>query len=96
LVRSEAANALKLRKITPETYHAQKEVFRKDKAVEVRMAVLHNLSDGIEEFPEIRKLIKEAAAKDSSKDIRKAAGDIMARYPKDYFSTIHTPRRSQQ
>ena len=87
MVRSEAANALKLRKITPETYHAQKEVFRKDKAVEVRMAVLHNLSDGIEEFPEIKKLIKEATAKDSSKDIRKAAGDIMARYPKEYFST---------
>ena len=85
LVRLEAAEALKLRKITRQTYQAQKETFMKDEAVEVRIAVLHNLENAMEDFPEIKRLIKETAAKDSSKDVRKAASDIMARYPKEYF-----------
>jgi hypothetical protein len=85
LVRLEAAHALGLRKMTPETLQAQKEVLMKDSAVEVRLAVLYNLSNAFEEFPETKKLIKETAAKDPSKDVRKAASEIMVRYPKDYF-----------
>ena len=87
LVRSEAAHALRLRKMTPETFLAQKGALMKDSAVEVRIPVLYNLSNAVEEFPEVKKLMKEAAAKDPSKDVRKAASDIMARYPKGYFST---------
>ena len=85
LVRLEAARALGLRKMTPETLQAQKEVLMKDSAVEVRIAVLYNLSNAVEEFPEIKKLMKEATSKNPSKDVRKAASDIMARYPKVYF-----------
>lgn len=82
-VRLEAANALRLREMTLETCQAQKEAFMKDAAVEVRVAVLHNLANALEDFPEIKKLVKEAAAKDSSKDVRKLANDIMARWQKE-------------
>jgi hypothetical protein len=85
LVRLEAAHALGLRKMTPETFRAQKEALMKDSAVEVRLTVLYNLSNVFEDFPEIKRLIKETAAKDPSKDVRKAASEIMVRYPKDYF-----------
>ena len=82
-VRLQAAHALGFRKMIPETYQAQKDAFIKDNAVEVRLAVLHNLSNAFEDYPETKKLIKEAAAKDSSKDVRKVANDILARYQKE-------------
>ena len=61
----------------------QRKVFMKENAVEVRLPVLHNLSNAVEDFLEIKKLIKEAAAKDSSKDVRKVSSDIMARWQKE-------------
>jgi len=37
------------------------------------------------DFPEVRQLVKQAAANDPSEDVRKAAAEIMATYPEDYF-----------
>jgi hypothetical protein len=84
-VRLEAADALGVREMTTETYHAQRKSFDTDNALEVRLAVLDNLANALEDYPEIRALIRKAAAEDTAKEVRKAANNIMARYPPGHF-----------
>jgi hypothetical protein len=84
-VRLEAAVALGFREMNAGSLAAQKQAFLKDKAVNVRLAVLKNLWQTHEAFPEIRQLVKQSAARDASKEVRKAAAEITSTYSKDYF-----------
>ena len=77
-VRLESAVALGFREMTERTFGAQKQAFLTDKNDKVRLALLSNLWKVHQAFPEVRKLVKEAATKDASQDVRKAAGDIIA------------------
>jgi len=81
-VRLEAATALKFREMNADTFEAQKRVFLTDNAVSVRLAVLNNLWQAHEKFPEAYKLVKRAAVKDVSKDVHQAAANIIAKSPK--------------
>ena len=51
----------------------------------VRLAALENIWNLHESFPEVRRLVRQSAANDPSKEVRKAAAEIMAMYPGDYF-----------
>jgi HEAT repeat protein len=83
-VRLEAATAMKFREMNADTFEAQKRVFLTDNAVSVRLAVLNNLWQAHEKFPEAYKLVKRAAVKDGSKDVRKVSTNIIAKYPKSH------------
>ncbi|MFL6277755.1 MAG: HEAT repeat domain-containing protein [Blastocatellia bacterium] len=85
-VKVEAAAALGFREMNAGLFKAQKQAFERDQSVNVRQALLNNLWKAHETFPEARQLVKQAATGDRSEDIRKAAADIMAMYPKDYFN----------
>jgi HEAT repeat protein len=77
-VRLEAAAALGFRQMTDATFAAEKLAFSTDKDEKVRLALLSNLWKAHQAFPEVRKLIKDAATNDASQDVRKAAADIVA------------------
>jgi len=82
--RLEAVIAMGIREMSDAAFKAQKEAFKNDKSVEVRLALLRNLWQASEAFPEIRQLVRAAARNDASKDVRKAAAEIIARYGKEY------------
>jgi len=84
-VRLEAVFALSFRPLVPKTFQAQEKAFLEDEAAIVRLSILKNLWQVQKEFPEVRQLVKQAAMNDSSEEVRKAAADILAAYPKDYF-----------
>jgi len=84
-VRLEAAVALGLREMSEATFNPQKQAFLTDKDDKVRLAVLRNLWKAHQAFPEVRRLVKEAAKTDPSKEVRKAAAEIVAMYPEAYF-----------
>jgi sulfur relay (sulfurtransferase) DsrC/TusE family protein len=78
--------ALGFREMSAASFAEQKRIFLTDKEDQVRLAVLRNLWRAHQAFPEVRRLVKEAAGKDRSPEVRKAATAIIARYPKDYFN----------
>ncbi len=84
-VRLEAAFSFSFRELTPDTFDVHKKAFFEDTAVIVRLAALENLWNVHETFPEVRKIVKQAAQNDPVKEVRKAANDIIAMYPEDYF-----------
>ncbi|HVQ39431.1 MAG TPA: HEAT repeat domain-containing protein [Pyrinomonadaceae bacterium] len=77
-VRIQAATALEFRNITQTNFHAQKEVLLSDKSDSVRGRVMKNLWRSHEAYPEVVALMKELAAKDSSKEVRRAANGLLA------------------
>jgi len=80
-VRLEAAIALGFRKVGDTSFKAQKGVFLKETDVKIRLAVLNNLWKAKDSFPEVRGIVREAAKHNSSREVRKAAGEIMEMYP---------------
>lgn len=84
-VRLESAFALSFRQPVDLAIQAQKKAFLEDEAVIVRLSVLRNLWQMHKDFPEVLQLVKQAAANDPSEDVRKAAAEIIAAYPEDYF-----------
>jgi HEAT repeat protein len=86
-VRLEAAIALSFREPGADSFAAQKKAFLRDKTVNVRLAVLKNLWQARETFFEIRQLVKQAAAKDVAKEVRKAAAEMMAPYSKGFLKS---------
>lgn len=76
-VRLEAATALGYREINPGTFKTQKQAFLSEKSVTVRLTLLRNLWQAREKFPEVRKLVKQAADNDASSDILEAAASIL-------------------
>ena len=77
-VRQEAAIALGFRKVGDASFKAQKDVFLKERDVQVRLAVLNNLWKVKDAFPEVRRIVQTAAKRDGSKEVRKSAGEINA------------------
>jgi hypothetical protein len=80
-VRQEAAIALGFRKVGEAGLQAQKGVLLKETDVKIRLVVLNNLWNARDSFPEVHGIMKEAANRNSSKEVRKAAREIMAMYP---------------
>jgi len=76
---------LSFREPTPTTFQAQKRGFLGDEAVMVRLAALENLWNVHKSFSEVRRIVKQSATNDPSEEVRKAAAEIIALYPKDYF-----------
>jgi hypothetical protein len=91
-VRLEAAVALGYREPTAATVQTQRKALLADKNVNVRLAVLGGLWQVRESFPEVRRVVKWAAAKDASKDVRKAAAAIMATYPSGLSTSARQTR----
>jgi len=77
-VRLEAAYALGFREMTQASYNTQKDVFKRDPDVSLRLAVLKNLWKAHETYPEVKRLVKQSAEKDPSKEVQKAAAEIIA------------------
>jgi hypothetical protein len=48
--------------------------------VNVRLSILSNLWNAHDEFPEVRQIVEQAAARDPASEVRKAAGEIMKMY----------------
>jgi hypothetical protein len=84
-VRLEAVFAFSLRKFTPTVFDIHKQTFLKDRAEIVRLAALENIWNVHENFPEARRIVKQAADNDPSEEVRKAAKYIIAMYPESYF-----------
>lgn len=84
-VRLEAAVALGFREMSEANFKPQKQAFLTDKDEKVRLAVLRNLWKAHQAYPEVQGLVKEAARTDASKEVRKAATEIVAMYPEGYF-----------
>lgn len=84
-VRLVAANTLGFRRMTEASFRAQKEVFWKDRSIDVRLKVLDNLAKAEQVFPEVRHLIKRAASEDPSEEVRKAAEKIISQYTGNQF-----------
>lgn len=76
-VRLEAAVALGSREMTSESFNAQKTAFAKDSAVKVRVVTLNTLWQARQAYPEATTIVKNAAEKDSSKDIKQAAMKLL-------------------
>ena len=76
-VRLEAATILGYREINPETFKIQKQSFTSEKSVTVRLALLRNLWQVREQFPEVDKLVKQAAKNDASAEVKEAAASII-------------------
>ncbi len=76
-VRLEAATTLGYREINPETFKIQKQAFTSEKSVTVRLALLRNLWQVREQFPEVEKLVKKAAQNDASPEVKEAAASII-------------------
>src|SRR5581483_10192583 len=64
-VRLEAANAFGYRQVNASSFAAQRQAFATDKDDKVRLSLLNNLWNVRRAFPEARKLVQEAAAKDA-------------------------------
>lgn len=77
-VRLEAAVALGARSMDSAAYAVQKRALLSDRGVDVRLAVLSNLWRAREAFPEVRDLVRQVAARDRAKDVRKAATEMAA------------------
>ena len=78
-VRLSAAVALGFREMSAASFEAQKRAFIKDKAAKVRLEVLRNLWHAREAFAETRRLVRQAAAKDASSEVRKAASEVLSK-----------------
>jgi len=76
-VRVVAAQALGCREISPALYEFQKKVLFSEKAQTVRMAILDNLSNVKDKFPEAEHLIRQIAEDDKSIEVRKVALNII-------------------
>jgi HEAT repeat protein len=83
-VRLEAITSLGLHQLSAATFAAQKQALLKDSEENVRLVALKNLWRGQEAFPEIRLLVKVAAEQDSSKEVRRVAASIIAKYPESF------------
>lgn len=84
-VRLEAVFALSFRKLSPETFQAIKKALLGDQATMVRLSILKNLLQPLDDSPDVRRLIKQAAEKDPSPEVRRAASDIVALNAEKYL-----------
>jgi hypothetical protein len=83
-VRLEVAVALGFRNMNATMLQAHERAFQTDKDINVRLTVLNNLWEANEIFPQIRQLVKQAAANDASTEVRDMATEITKKHP-EYF-----------
>ncbi len=81
-VRLEAAFALGFRRPSREAYDAQSKVLATEGDEKVRAALLNNLAKMYRQFPEVRNLLEQSAAKDPSEYVRKAAAGLLQQMSK--------------
>lgn len=81
-VRLEAAFALGFRRPSREAYDAQSKVLAAEGDEKVRAALLNNLAKMYRQFPEVRNLLEQSAAKDPSEYVRKAAAGLLQQMSK--------------
>lgn len=79
-VRAEAAVALGFREMTPQNYQSQKQAIQSDKSAKVKLALLKNLWQAQEQFPEVRQIVKQLAQQDESQEVREAATSIISAF----------------
>jgi len=84
-VRLEAVFALSFKQVKPQIYQAIRKAFLEDRATIVRLSILENLLQPLDDDPEVRQLIKQAATGDLSEEVRKAASNIIDSNPDKYF-----------
>jgi Lipoprotein amino terminal region len=76
-VRAETAVALGFRPMTAENLTVQKQVLAADQSVKVRLALLKNLWQVREQFPEVTTIIQQLAQTDPDQDLRTAANSLL-------------------
>jgi Lipoprotein amino terminal region len=76
-VRAETAVALGFRTMTPENLAIQKQVLAADQSVKVRLALLKNLWQVREQFPEVTPIVQQLAQTDPDQDLRTAANSLL-------------------
>jgi hypothetical protein len=79
-VRLQALSALRYRDVNQKTFDAEERVFLLGMVESLRLAVLKNLWAARETFPKVVDIAKRAAGSDVSKEVRKAASDLIAGY----------------
>jgi HEAT repeat protein len=93
-VRQAAIFALSARDSLAYTFAAQRKAMLKDSAPKVRAAAMRNLWRERERFPQVFKLVKQLAARDTSADVRKAATALLASHAAPAISgNLQTPGR---
>jgi hypothetical protein len=85
-VRVEAVFALSFRDVGGRVLEAAKLAFLRDQADEVRLTVLRSILARAIDRPDVRRLVEQAADGDRSKDVRKAAADILGPAPRQNIS----------
>jgi len=76
-VRLKAAFSLSYREMNRATFDAQRKSFEADADERVRVSLLDNLWKARQSFPEVVDVVRQAAAKDASKEVRKAASQLL-------------------
>jgi hypothetical protein len=79
-VRVEAAVALGFREMSPESFQSQKQALQTDKSAKVKLALLKNLWQVQDQFPEVRQIVKQLAQGDESQEVREAASSIVSAF----------------
>jgi HEAT repeat protein len=79
--RLEAAYSLSFRKMTAESFAAQKKALLKDDNEKVRATLLSNLWKVHAQFPEARALVESASEQDPSEYVRKVAKGMLTESP---------------
>ena len=77
-VRLESVLALAERVATPRSFEIQRKLFSTEKDAGVRLALLHNLWQARNGFPQAIRLVKRAANHDASKNIQQAARTLLS------------------
>lgn len=78
-VRLEAVRALRFREKTPANFAAQEKALATETETVVRVALLSNLWDARESYPQAQRLVEQAAANDSAPAVREAAAKILGK-----------------
>jgi Lipoprotein amino terminal region len=76
-VRAETAVALGFRTMTPENLAIQKQVLAADQSAKVRLALLKNLWQVREQFPEVTTIVQQLAQTDPDSDLRTTANSLL-------------------
>jgi HEAT repeat protein len=77
-VRCAAIAAFRYRPMSKEAFGDNRDAMRSDKSVEVRLAALNLLWEARQRFPEVISLVEAVAANDQIREIREAAGRLLA------------------
>ena len=83
--RREAASALGYMDANDKIVAALFWVYGAEKIPDIRLEVLESLWKWEKSYPEVRRLIRQAAENDQSEDLRKSVKGLMGVYPDEYF-----------